>query len=206
MTQEVIISTATLIAIADPLGALTVYLGMRPKQSSRRHFADAGRVAFTVGLCLFVAAVAGTMILRAFSVELAGLTTAGGILLVTMAYYMVQGERPEAKYAGNKDNPEESYRDEKASLYMPFSIPFIAGPGAIATCIAFASKPGVELGGTLQAIGVLTLLVFFTLWFAGFWSRLLGDFGIRLMTRLLGLLVMAVGIQMTVAGVKELWS
>jgi multiple antibiotic resistance protein len=58
----------------------------------------------------------------------------------------------------------------------------------------------------LAAILAVTAAVFVTLYFSRLWSRLLGDFGLRLLTRILGLLVMAVGVQMTVTGLRELWA
>ena len=51
-----------------------------------------------------------------------------------------------------------------------------------------------------------SLLVFVMIFFSRFWRRILGDFGLRLLTRLLGLLVLAVGVQMLVTGVHELWN
>jgi len=196
---------ATLVAIANPLGALPVYLALRSPKDARAHRSDAWRSAMAVGITLALCAVIGTRILDAFGVSVAGLRAAGGLIVTAMAFSMVQGERPGAQFSSGDQQVAASREQAEFGIYVPLSIPLIAGPGAITTTITLAAGPEAGLGSTLIAVLAVSILVFITLFFARAWHRILGDFGLRLATRILGLLVMAVGVQMVVSGVKQLW-
>ncbi len=208
MTHTIVTATVSLVAIANPFVALPVYLNLRGGESADpgRTRRDAGRAALAVGLCLALSVVAGTAVLHAFGVSVAGLRTAGGLIVTLMAFHMVQGEQPGPQFSKGDERVAQKHSDEDLSIYVPLSIPLIAGPGAITTAISLAAGPRVGTGGALVAVLVDAVLVFLTIFFARFLYRLLGDFGLRLLTRIFGLLVMGVGVQMTVAGVRQLWT
>ncbi len=206
MTQNLVTAVVSLVAIANPFVALPVYLDLRggeSKDPSRNH-RDAGHAALAVGACLALSVVTGTAILNAFGVSVAGLRAAGGLIVTFMAFHMVQGEQPGAQFSKGDQALAEKHGD--LSIYVPLSIPLIAGPGAITTAISLAANPHVGIGRALAAVGVDAALIFVTVYFARFFYRLLGDFGLRLLTRIFGLLVMGVGVQMTVSGVYDLWA
>lgn len=205
MIEGVLGAVGALVAIANPLGALPVYLSQRDPADADRHRRDGWRAGLAVGISLGVCALAGTEILGAFGVRVAGLRAAGGLIITFMAFHMVQGERPAAQH-GSGDRALLDRREQDLGIYVPLSIPLIAGPGAITTAIALAADPRVGIAATLVATAAVALLTWATFHFAGFWHRVLGDFGLRLLTRILGLLVMAVGVQMIVSGVRELWT
>lgn len=205
MIEGIVGAVAALVAIANPLGALPVYFATRDPADGLRHRAEAWRAALAVGLGLGVCAVAGSEILAAFGVRVAGLRAAGGLIITFMAFSMVQGERSPAQHSRGDDRAA-SRQEQDLSIYVPLSIPLIAGPGAITTAIALGATPSVGVSSTLVAVAVVAGLTWATFFFARTWHRVLGDFGVRLLTRLLGLLVMAVGVQMIVSGVKELWT
>ncbi|HKK28055.1 MAG TPA: MarC family protein [Gemmatimonadota bacterium] len=206
MTTGTLGAAAALIAIANPLGALPVYLALRAHGDPAEHRGDAWRSALAVGITLAACALVGTRVLDAFGVQVAGLRAAGGLIITAMAFSMVQGERPGAQFSRGDQEVAASHEEASFGIYVPLSIPLIAGPGAMTTTITLAASPEVGVPATLAAVAAVCLLVFLTVFFARTWHRVLGDFGLRLATRILGLLVMAVGVQMVVAGVRELWA
>lgn len=204
-TEAVLAATAALAAIADPLAVLPVYLSSRRPDDTERHRRDALHATMAVCLCLGGAAVLGTRILDVFGVTVAGLRAAGGLLVTLSAFSMVQGDIAPSDFSEDEAEVAKKRSDDDLSIYVPLSIPMVAGPGAITTTITLTAREGVGLPGIAVAVAVTGVFTFVTFCFARGWYRVLGDFGLRLMTRLFGILVMAVGVQMVVAGVRELW-
>lgn len=205
-TEAVLAATAALAAIADPLAVLPVYLSSRRADDTERHRRDALHATAAVCICLGGSAVMGTRILDLFGVTVAGLRAAGGLLVTISAFSMVQGDMPSSDFSEDEAAVAKGRPDDALSIYVPLSIPMVAGPGAITSTITLTAREGVGLPGIAVAIAVTGAFTFLTFCFARAWYRLLGDFGLRLMTRLFGILVMAVGVQMVVAGVRELWN
>lgn len=205
-TSAVLAATVSLVAIADPMGTLPVYLSLRSPDDVARHRQDGRQATLAVSLCLLGAALGGSRVLELFGVSIAGLRAAGGLLVTYSAFSMVEGDMPATDFSKGEQETAARLPGDDLSIYVPLSIPMVAGPGAIAATITLSSRPAVGLPGIAVAIAAVGVATFLTFSFARSWYRLLGDFGLRLVTRLFGIVVMAVGVQMVVAGVRELWT
>jgi multiple antibiotic resistance protein len=150
---------------------------------------------------LVVFAATGTMLFQAFGITLPAFRTAGGLILWFVAMDMLHGER---RTQEGRDEVYEGQIKEDVAL-TPLAIPMLAGPGAISTAIVVAG----------QARGVAqTAVVYASIVLTGFISYLslrlgepllgrLGKTGIRVVTRVMGLILAAVAVQFVFSGVRE---
>jgi len=177
----------TLFVIMDPPGLLPIFLAFTGAMSSRqRNRAAAQAVAVAFGV-IVVFAVAGEQILRYLGIDLPALQGAGGLLLLLVALALL---------TGRQDDPTEQATSNVA--LVPLGTPLLAGPGAIVATILFVRRAdGID--GYLAiaaAIAVLHLVIFAFLRFSSLIVRILRPGGIEVVTRIAGLLLAAIAVQL----------
>ncbi len=181
----------TLVVIMDPVGAAPIFIaltrGMAPAERQRA----AIRATLAAAVLVIGFALAGQALFDYLEVSIESLSIAGGLLLVLVALEMLRG----------MDEPTEA--DADVAL-VPLATPLVAGPGAIATVIVLVrqhTETGERLGvlfGILLALGsVLVALLL-----AGRLSRMLSESLVSFLTRVFGLLLSAIAVQLIVDGVK----
>ncbi|MBT8225140.1 MAG: MarC family protein [Dactylosporangium sp.] len=178
----------TLLVITDPPGMVPIFValtgGFAPRQ---RHRAGTQAVALAVGVIAFFA-VAGQTILDYLHIELPALQAAGGLLLILVALALLTGKSDEAS---------EPQTTANVAL-VPLGTPLLAGPGAIVATMLFvrgAEEPLDYLAITL-AISAVMLIVWLVLRFSGLVVRILRPGGIEVLTRIAGLLLAAIAVQL----------
>jgi multiple antibiotic resistance protein len=177
----------TLLVITDPPGMVPIFLALTGAMSARdRH--RAGVQAVTLGLGVIVVfAVAGQTILDYLRIDLPALQGAGGLLLVLVALELLTGKA---------DDPNAPATSNVA--LVPLGVPLLAGPGAIVATMLFvrrASDAGDYLAITLGIVAVM-VVVWLTLRFSGIIVRVLRPSGIEVLTRIAGLLLAAIAVQL----------
>ncbi|MFO7894041.1 MAG: MarC family protein [Longimicrobiales bacterium] len=191
----------SLLAMVNPLGALTIFVGLTAAYSARHRRFTALWACVTAAAILLVFALFGTAILRFFGITTHAFRIAGGILFFGIGWDMLQ-----AKRSRSKTTPEEEAEsaDRTEVAVVPLGIPTLAGPGAITTVIALMGQTetvaaaGVVYGG----IAVVLLLSFLVLLAGPYILKLMGQTGINVFTRLMGLLVMVIGVQFVLDGLS----
>lgn len=189
----------TLFVVIDPvaLGPLFVALTQGMPVAERRRVALRAVVIAWVLLAVF--AVAGEPLLHAIGIGMPAFRIAGGLLLFLMAVDMLferRNERREKQTATTRDDPS----------VFPLATPLIAGPGALATMILLSSNHSGDVPALLLIHGVLILLLALTwlVFLSGGWiERALGQTGVVVVTRLLGILLAALSVQFVLDGVRE---
>jgi len=192
----------TIFALVDPLGTLPFFVALT------QGFDDADR-AFIIrrsvavaGTVLVVFALVGRFLFAAFGLTLAAFEIAGGILLFTVAYDMLHGTVTRTKLTP-EDRDEAIDRRDEVSV-VPLGIPLLAGPGAISTVMIFEGTDANDPFAVLTvfiAIGITIGATYFIFKYGQRIFRYLGKNGIMAMTRVLGLLLAAVGVQFVVNGI-----
>jgi multiple antibiotic resistance protein len=178
----------TLLVIVDPPGMVPVFLALTGTLPPRARV-KAGTQAVLLALGVIVGfAVAGQTLLDYLHVKLPALQGAGGLLLVLVALQLLTGKT---------DEPEEQGGTSNVAL-VPIGTPLLAGPGAIVATMLFVRRSD---GFTDYAlIGVAILLVMLTVWlvlrFSGVIVALLRPAGIEVLTRIAGLLLAAIAVQL----------
>ena len=192
----------TVFALVDPLGALPFFVALTDGFSEADRAIVIRRAVLVLGSILGVFAVVGTFLFAAFGLTLAAFEIAGGILLFIVAYDMLHGEVTRTKLTTEDRADAIERRDEIA--VVPLGIPLLAGPGAISTVMIYEGSAGNDPWMVITvflAIIVTTVLTFFILRYGQRIIRSLGRTGIMAMTRVLGLLLAAVGVQFVLNGV-----
>jgi multiple antibiotic resistance protein len=183
----------TLFVIMDPVGTIPIFLSLtrgRSARTMRRAAWQAVAVSFGV-ICAF--AVFGQGILGYLHISLPALKAAGGLLLLLVALELLTG----------KEDAPTANADVPISL-VPLGTPLLAGPGAIVATMVFSDQ--VDSWATFAAVAVGVLLVHVTLWLSMRFSlpilRLLREGGVLLVSRIAGLLLSAIAVQLVADAVR----
>ncbi len=199
--QELFLIFTSVLFIVDPLTAVPTFLAMTQRDAPAVRRLMARRGAWTCAITLTAFALGGSVIFRLFGITLGAFKIAGGVLIGLTALDMVQARRSQ-----QKETPiEKAEGIEKEDVgIMPLGVPMLAGPGAISTVMVLAgtSKSPVTTAGLYGAIVVTALLSYVTLAGAMRVEQRLGQTGMRILTRLMGLVLSAIAVQFIVDGIK----
>jgi multiple antibiotic resistance protein len=178
----------TLLVIVDPPGMVPVFLALTGAMPSRQRM-KAATQAVLLALGVIVGfAVAGQTLLDYLHVQLPALQGAGGLLLVLVALQLLTGKT---------DAPEEQGGTSNVAL-VPLGTPLLAGPGAIVATMLFAQRADGVVDQAILFAGIIAVMI--TVWlvlrFAGLIVKLLRPGGIEVLTRIAGLLLAAIAVQL----------
>jgi multiple antibiotic resistance protein len=183
-----------LFAIVNPITAIPVFLALAAGQTKAQRRSLALKTSAIAGLTLFVAYFLGDVILKSLSIQLDAFRIAGSLVIAAFGWKMAMGKA--------LDKPAEG--GSSGAAIVPLAIPLMAGPGAIATVIALGnSEEGVARLANLAIIVALTVLTFGFLLAAAPVERLLGDTGLMVVSRILGLLLLAIAASTIIASLKS---
>lgn len=181
----------TMFVIMDPVGNVPIFLAVTRRLDQRARNRAALLAVLTAALVIVVFALVGRQVLGYLGVSVPALQGAGGLLLLLVALDLLTGGSSIAR-----DEPEEG--DHVAVAMVPLGTPLLAGPGAIVATIVFvaaADGPG-DLGMIGGGIAAVLLVVYLAMRFSGVLIRVLGRSGILLLSRIAGLLLAAIAVQM----------
>jgi multiple antibiotic resistance protein len=193
-----------LFAVIDPIGGVVFFIGLAGSRPIEERAKIAMGAVLTMGITLIVAVLLGDKLLWFFGISLFSFRVGGGILILLTSIAMLGGYAPSLRRT-----PQELLESEdKASVaVVPLGIPFLAGPGAITTAVISAqnAKLTADLGiliGIIVLIAAITFVIFLS---SGPISKVLGKTGMNIFTRLLGLLLAAISIEIIANGLKGLF-
>ena len=183
----------TLFVIMDPLGSIPLFLGLTGGRSSRTRSRLAGQAVLVSLFVISLFAVVGQQILGFLGIGIPALQGAGGLLLLIVALELL---------TDRQDEPTE-VRDVNVAL-VPLGTPLLAGPGAIVATIVFVQQGDGLADYVAIALGILAihLAVYLSLRFSVSISRVIRESGIVLLTRIAGLLLSAIAVQLIADSVR----
>jgi len=201
MTPELLLTSfVTLFVIIDPIGLVPLFVALTQGMSHEER-RRVGVRAVAIAFCLLaVFGVAGETLLSLIGIGMPAFRISGGLLLFLTAVDMLferRSERREKQTASQPPDPS----------VFPLAMPLIAGPGALATMILLTSQNGgnsmaiLAIHGVMAAVLALTLILFRA---GGLLERALGNTGIVVVTRLLGILLAALSVQFVLDGLRDL--
>ncbi len=196
----------TVFAIVDPIGTLPFFVSLTDGFDAADRRVVLNRSVITLGVVLGLFALVGRFLFQAFGFSLASFEVAGGILLFVVAYEMIFGEFGRAKLSP-KDREETIARRDEISI-VPIGVPLLAGPGAISTVMIYEANSGADplaIVATFIAIAIVTGATFLIFLYGQGVLRVLGRVGVMAMTRVLGLMLAAVGVQFVATGIVGLF-
>jgi multiple antibiotic resistance protein len=185
----------TLLVIMDPPGVVPPFIGLTRGLPAKVRNRLAWQAA-VVGLGVIVGfAVFGQSILAYLGVQVPSLQAAGGLLLLLVALQLLTGTYSE---------PTEAERTKVNVAFVPLGTPLLAGPGAIVATMVFVQRAGGVAQFVSFAVAVLmvTVLLWLTMRFSGVLLRVLRPSGVELLTRIAGLLLSAIAVQLVVDAIR----
>ena len=195
----------TLLAIVNPLAIVPFFIHYTQGFSSaqrKRTILTASFSAFTV---IAICAILGLQILEFFGISLASFQVGGGLLLLTSALSMLNAQPAEAKVTQEEMDDAAAARTSVA--VVPLTIPLLTGPAAMSTVVIYADQAKTffqhaALVGYGVVIALATAICFAA---AKPIARFLGQTGINVMTRLMGLILAALSVEVMTAGLMKLF-
>jgi len=196
---------AALFSVVNPLGAIPVYLAMSPSFSieERKETALHASIYFIIILLVFF--LAGNAILSFFGISLSALTIAGGIIIFGSGAQLLGGHMAKSR-AINSQVKAEALEKEDIS-FTPLAMPLLSGPGSISLMIGYFANLDQWIDrsvivGALLAVGIVVYIVLRT---SPFIFKILGVAGIRAISRIMGFIVMAIGIEMIISSIQVIF-
>jgi multiple antibiotic resistance protein len=199
--QDGLLAFGSLLFIVDPLAVIPSFLAMTASDDPRRRFSMAVRAGLTCGVVLAVFAFAGPVIFDVLGMRLSGFRVAGGLILLLVAIDMLRTQRT------TQESPDELREGvEKDDIAVtPLGIPMLAGPGAISNVMVLSGR--VESAAdrlmVLAAVAGVSAVSIVVLALAARLQSRLGRTGIHVLTRIMGLLLAAMAMQLILDGVRE---
>ena len=198
----------TLLAIVNPFAIVPFFIHYTQGFSRAQRQRTIWVSSFTAFLVISVSALLGLQILEFFSISLASFQVGGGMLLLTSALNMLNAQPAEAKPHTNEMEEGAEKAAMGASIaVVPLTIPLLTGPATMSTVVIYADKARdvfqlATLVGYGVVIGVATAVCFSL---ATPIARVLGQTGINVMTRLMGLILAALAVEVMADGLGKLF-
>lgn len=200
-----VLALSSIFFLVDPFAAIPSFLAITENADAAQRRRTARKGALTVLIVLTGFAVGGQLIFRMFGITLPAFEVAGGIILLLIGLDMLEARRsPTQETTGDT---EEAASKEDAGI-VPLGIPMLAGPGAISSVMVLVGQvPELwnwEMGAILASIAITALVSYWVLAGAGRVRSVMGETGIRILTRIMGLLLVALAMQYFVNGLTDL--
>jgi len=199
--QFALITFTSLLFIVDPIAVIPTYLVITQDETSAQRRVTAARACVAAAVIMIAFALAGSAIFRLLGITLPAFRIAGGLILWLVAMDMLRGQRTTQE--GTEEIVEGTEKEDVA--ITPLAIPMLAGPGSISTVMVLASQAR-GMGESVIVYGAIiftALISWLTLRVSERLVVRLGQTGIRVMTRIMGLLLAAVAIQFVITGARE---
>lgn len=194
----------SLFSVVNPLGAVPVFLALSadlPKAELGRTIRSTSMYFIAILLVFFIA---GTLILNFFGLDLNALRIAGGLIILNSGYALLNNQFEERRGVNEEVTAEANAKSDIS--FTPLAMPLLAGPGSISLLIGlYANNP--EWPSRLVIAGaviIMGFIVYLVLRFAPYLYRILGVAGLQALSRIIGFIVMAIGIQLIITGILNL--
>lgn len=185
------VTFVTLLVIMDPIGAVPVFVALTQAYTPEARRRAALRAAVAAGAVVVLFALAGDAILRYLDVSIQSVSIAGGLLLLLLSLEMLRGIDFDSVPGGGD------------VALVPLASPLVAGPGAIATAMVLARQHSAAWDRFAVVLGILAAVAVIGLTFvvAEVLTRRVPPATINFLTRVLGLLIAAIGVELVLRGV-----
>jgi multiple antibiotic resistance protein len=188
-----------LFVVIDPIALAPIFITLAGNRSAQEQFQIARRAILVAAGILLAFELGGNLLLRYLGISIEALRVATGILLFKIALDMVFAHNERE----TQDEEKEAQTRQDISVF-PLAIPLIAGPGTLASILILQSESGVYTWGWLivpAIVAIVLLIAYVLLYFSIYLANFLGQTGINVITRVLGILLAALAMQYIADGV-----
>jgi multiple antibiotic resistance protein len=201
LVQFALVTLTSVLFIVDPIAVIPTYLVITQGETREQRAVTARRACIAATIILVAFALGGSLIFDLFGITLEAFRIAGGLILWVVAMEMLHGER-----RTQESRPEIVEGKAKEDVAVtPLAIPMLAGPGAISTIMVLAGQART-MPQKLIVHGAIVITLFLSWIVLRVGERVvtkMGQTGIRVMTRIMGLLLAAIAVQFVITGARE---
>lgn len=198
-----LLALSSIFFLVDPFASIGSFLAITAGADRAKRKRMAGKACITCFIVLSSFALGGQLIFKMFGITLPAFEIAGGLILMLIGIDMLEAKRSPTQESTQET--EEGAHKEDAGV-VPLGIPMLAGPGAISSVMVMVGQADSywQIGAILGSIGVTALASYGVLSGAERLQRFLGETGIRILVRIMGLLLVALAMQFFVNGLTVL--
>ena len=198
-----LLALSSIFFLVDPFAALPTFLAVTAGSSPERQRRMAWKASLTALVVLTTFALVGQLIFRMFGITLPAFEIAGGIILLLIGLDMLEAKRSPTQESSEETN--EAAMKEDAGI-VPLGVPMLAGPGSITSVMVLVGQAQNrwQMLAILASIAITAVICYLVLGNSDKVARGLGETGIRILVRVMGLLLVALAVQYFVNGVADL--
>lgn len=190
----------SLLPIVNPFSVAVTFISLSKDMDEGKRKRQALLASIYMAVILIIFLAAGLLIMKFFGISLPGIRVAGGLIITYIGFRMLNPEQKDPRLvgAGTQSGDEDI-------AFTPLAMPMLSGPGAIAVTIGMAANAGsrFEYAGESLGIVVVAVITYILLRIAGSVKDLLGNYGIGILTRILGFLLICIGVQFVMLGFHD---
>ncbi len=201
-------TTIAILTIINPVAAASIMVSMMEGSNPNEFHTVAFKATLTVVVASLITLFGGEFVFKLFGINIYSLKISGGLVLLLIAIHMAYGQVSKTRHS----HPEKKEMEEKEDIsIVPLGIPILFGPGLIATIIVLSNTISTKHGTLVADSVVITSIVvaciftYLVLRYSSEINKLLGVTGMKILTRIMGLIVGAIAAQFLVSGIKALW-
>ncbi len=189
----------SLLPIVNPFSVAVTFISLSKDMDDGKRNRQALLASVYMAVILIVFLAAGVLIMKFFGISLPGIRIAGGIIITYIGFRMLNPEQKDP----HLDGAENTSDDDIA--FTPIAMPMLSGPGAIAVTIGMAANADSRIEYTGEILGIIAVAVmsYILLRAAGSVKSLLGDYGVVILTRIMGFLLICIGVQFFMQGILD---
>lgn len=196
--------SAGLLSVVNPIGAIPTYISLTVNRTTKDKRRTAVVCAFSVAMVLTIALVAGEPALQFFGIGLPAFRVAGGILVLLMGISMLHVRDDRARHT--PEERDESYDKENVAV-VPLAIPLLSGPGAISTTIVYGHMGHswshyLLVGSVILSVSTIVLMILLA---APKIAEIMGNTGMNVVTRVMGLILASIAVEFIANGLISLF-
>ncbi|MEW6143585.1 MAG: MarC family NAAT transporter [Thermodesulfobacteriota bacterium] len=199
-TQILLGTIVSLLPIVNPFSVAVTFISLSKDMDDGKRRKQALLASVYMAVILIVFLVAGVLIMKFFGISLPGIRIAGGIIIIYIGFRMLNPEQRDPQFQGARVETA----DEDIA-FTPVAMPMLSGPGAIAVTVGMAANAGSKMEYAAESLGILVVatITFILLRIAGGVKRLLGNYGVTILTRIMGFLLICIGVQFVMLGILD---
>jgi len=195
---------AALFSVLNPIGTVPIFVGLTQHDDKKERSRISLWTAIDVFLILIISFFVGQYVLDFFGISIEALRIAGGLIIVSSGFSLLSGKF--SKKRGINKQVENDVQKRNDIALTPLAIPMLAGPGSISLLIAFYQDHQETHEIIIASLAILTVAfsIFIILRSAHYLSKILGASGIVAISRIVGFIVIAIGIQYIVSAIVSI--
>lgn len=197
-------SFSSLFSVVNPITAMPVFMSLTEDESDKEKARTARKASMYMFCVLIIFLLAGTYILSFFGISLPGIRIAGGLVIMRAGYSMLNPETGGRKLSSED---QEAAKDKEDVSFSPLAMPLLSGPGSIAVVIGFGSQATSIVDYIVNGVAVflVALMAWGILRVAPWLNKLIGKSGMTVITRMMGFIALAIGVQFVINGIAKFY-